>query len=312
MHSNIFKNSIIKLFSSTLFLPFISVILFIFVFIPLHALRLLVTFILSCSKSYRLIDTHSSAYVAGMYSNPVVGTVLCQVKLEGQVSVRDVKAFFEQKVKTFPELTCFISTFLGFWCLKRDLDFAIENHVFENHPVLDDYTKLEKLKSELLNSPYPAGKSPWSVYITRNGTNSILLFRIHHVLGDGYSLMQILSGDKDIKRPYVPQKFCQRPVLFIKSVFTILPTFKGIPVTNDNFTSTKSFLVEATNGIPLSWLKEIRAKEGTKFLAIPITAATMALQDLYNNKGLEKQEFFGFYAPVPPPEPIGKGMRNGL
>jgi WS/DGAT/MGAT family acyltransferase len=82
---------------------------------------------------------------------------------------------------------------------KEDPHFDLDAHVHRiglNEP--DQKASLEELVSDLMSSPLDLAKPPWQFHlIERYDEGSVLIGRIHHCIGDGIALIQVLISLAD-------------------------------------------------------------------------------------------------------------------
>lgn len=119
-----------------------------------------------------------------------------------------------KKELKYPELQQYVDFWMGFMFWKQDFKFDLSHHLkFQKIPEttrdVEDTTSqiyIHSLVEDLLNRPFPRGRSPWEIYIVENYKNSELastklvsksmtaiVLRFHHSLADGYSLLYAVT-----------------------------------------------------------------------------------------------------------------------
>jgi hypothetical protein len=85
----------------------------------------------------------------------------------------------------------------GYW--EDDPAFALAEHVVP--AALPDgagQEALQRLVSELMSAPLPEGRSPWQFHVIEGYRGrTALVARVHHCMGDGLSLVQVLLAMAD-------------------------------------------------------------------------------------------------------------------
>jgi diacylglycerol O-acyltransferase len=90
---------------------------------------------------------------------------------------------------------------------QDDRDFDLRYHLRKaSLPPPGDQTSLQELVSLLAGTPLDLGRPLWQVhYVQDYGPKSVLIWRVHHSLGDGVALMHVLlslaSSDPDMPLP---------------------------------------------------------------------------------------------------------------
>lgn len=129
---------------------------------------------------------------------------LKQVLLERWINAKDLKT----GKSTFEQFQQYPVRWMGFTFWKNCKDtFSINNHVFlEKHDDTVNDEKLNAICEKILNAAYPPNKSPWEVHLVKNynsdqlppndklgdQTTIAILFKVHHCLADGYSMLNAL------------------------------------------------------------------------------------------------------------------------
>lgn len=231
-----------------------------------------------------------------MHNAPPYGIVLIEISLEGKPNLFSLKKFLQDKVRVNPELSCRIGTFCGFPCLKKVEEFTVDNHIF----LEPETSNLSNLKSRLITQAFPEDRSPWSLHVLPVGGNeTVLLLRIHHCLGDGYSILQLIDKDGAERRLYIPLSPWRKFILWTKSILTLVPPATPSPITNMELDSKKVFAVDAKERLPLDLLKKVKKQHNTRFIAVTLAAFAAAIRTHYLKKGWELPDAFSLITPSP-------------
>jgi WS/DGAT/MGAT family acyltransferase len=102
---------------------------------------------------------------------------------------------------------------LGTYIWSRDQVFDIRAHLHRLAlPSPGGKSELHEIISDLAATPLDMNKPPWQVHLIENyGDGCVLLFRIHHCIADGISLIHVLLSLAD-KSPDAPWPSGQQPV----------------------------------------------------------------------------------------------------
>lgn len=78
-------------------------------------------------------------------------------------------------------------------------DFSLDAHLHRDTLALHgDHAELEKLVSEWMNRPLDFRRSPWRIIrVDRHHRGTALIAQIHHCMGDGFALMEVLLSLSD-------------------------------------------------------------------------------------------------------------------
>jgi hypothetical protein len=225
-----------------------------------------------------------------------------------------------------PELQQTIQFWMGYLFWKWDPKFSPDNHFEERlDPVNED--SVNELSTKLLKKPWKRGQSPWEAivfphYKTKFGANhdkTLVFFRLHHSMADGFSVIKLLAGDlaleTKIKLP-TPDRFEQtRYSLWREIKSTIIFCF----VSPYEMTSS---LIEAwdrndahipehklsenislafSERIPISVIKNIKNGHGVSFTGLLLAAFTGAVRDFMLENGFKVPEAIHGVLPFPLP-----------
>ena len=160
----------------------------------------------------------SSALLAGdeIYKQPLMCNV-AMFQFEGICDVSFMSVFVQDnwlgatssdgKFK-YSELRQAVVQFMGFFFWKNDTSFDVKNHVKlygnEELEIVESHRKLNEIWNELSMKPFDAGRSPWEVivipdfrenkYCGEGRARWVMIFRWHHCLSDGFSILNLLSS----------------------------------------------------------------------------------------------------------------------
>lgn len=281
-------------------LSIISLLVFLLLLLPLHLYRLFVLILPKGRKVYKLCSLKTGLYAGLQLKSPQMGNILIQARLASPVSVDAIRKGFSKKVDLYPDLKCLVTSYMGYPCLKWEDNFSLENHIVDETAPLDNDTSLQEFKAKLLLERYPKQTSPWCIHLVKCKEEQILLFRIHHVLGDGYSILQLLE-EKPLARPFIPVKKWQVPFFWLQTLFTLVPPVPDIPLSGRIFPSGKHFVAEPTTPSKLAIIKEIKRSGNVRFAAIPAITFSFSVRQHLESKGLKVEELAGLTTPAPVP-----------
>jgi WS/DGAT/MGAT family acyltransferase len=96
---------------------------------------------------------------------------------------------------------------------QDDPNFDITSHLHRvGLPAPGDHEALEKLVSDLMSTPLDFGKPLWQFHLVDGYEDqSVLLVRLHHCIGDGIALMQVVMSLTTTERDAAPQPAPRAP-----------------------------------------------------------------------------------------------------
>ena len=212
----------------------------------------------------------------------------------------------------YPRVRCLIRPGYFQYFFEEDQSFAIDNHVFPwKGKIPSSKDELAAIASALINEPLPEGQSPWCCCCipTKFDNNDFaVLFRVHHAIADGVSLIRFLIHqlpDKaTIQRGLQNYSSSGRFFLLLKAAL-IAPRhlFKL------QFKSADSNLLHGPelNGerriawnepIDLKLIKDIKNATGTTVNDVLMTCLSLALRRYFQRKGVENPDDFSAIVPV--------------
>lgn len=206
-------------------LLYVVLLTVLFTILPLTALLsvviyLLVYLVCCLFPNYGKIINYFDAWLDEDFINVVPqNSTVISLLLKGDLSSVQLKSILTENVLNapskvnhkelrYPELKQYLSKFVCFRIWKRDPNFLIENHILEK---TWDGSDVGDIHQEYQNKIYKKRSSPWEMVLFRNvkfkedkesSQKSLLIFRVHHAMADGKSLMQLVVecfGNKQMK-----------------------------------------------------------------------------------------------------------------
>ena len=243
-----------------------------------------------------------------------------------------------------PELQQTIVPWLGYLFWKWDRNFAMENHVhvYKGPGKVEGITEedMPGIVKDLATKPFPVGRSPWDVWVWNDAKleedtgatgddddggkkKRLFLLRMHHSLGDGFSIMKLLV--EDIHGTVMPgQNFESHNYKPELSVWQLSRTMVRAPydmirtaVHSWDFNEWRlpekkltGWLHSAlTNRVPVQRVKEIKRAHGTSFTAVIMAAFAGGIRNFMEAKGMKIPEKIHCVVPLPMPGHPNK-LRN--
>lgn len=141
------------------------------------------------------------------------------LKMKGDLNLDLVKKLTLQRMvdakndyggKAFPKLTMFPNQLLHRDVWMEELNFNIDDHIFIHETKAPkDKRKLGTFIGDLCSSPLPSAKSPWQLVYLRSEDPKddfyFLLFRVHHAIADGVSLVRMVVTKMADKVPAIAE-----------------------------------------------------------------------------------------------------------
>jgi len=198
---------------------------------PIYIFRFLASnLLIRCyPKVDKILTTRSSNFGSdAIYTRPKCSLIVC-LTLEGTLYLDRFREVYQTRVIDpklpngqfkKPEWQQYVTKLFGFLFWKWENHFDIRNHIgmyegkYQNEflsgaKLLNADTLLE-VTNELVYIPFQPKMSPWKVYLMHNyravnpvtgeatGTGpvcTVVIFRVHHCLADGFSLLKALVND---------------------------------------------------------------------------------------------------------------------
>jgi hypothetical protein len=146
-------------------------------------------------------------------------SVVLPIVFDGEIGIQEFRDAFRTRILehktapssgellTYAKLQQCLTDWMGFKFWKEIKDFKLEDYI-KIHPddllvrdevvLNEDEDLITKLSADLVTKPYDKTKSPWEFLLVpklqtgqRTGTTTALIFRFHHALCDGYSILQL-------------------------------------------------------------------------------------------------------------------------
>ncbi|ODM93159.1 O-acyltransferase WSD1 [Orchesella cincta] len=125
------------------------------------------------------------------------------LKIEHKLCIDLVRETFINNVLTnskYPELKQYQYDFMGYRFWRNDKSFNVENHVYQRYPTEFPNLSVETIHEEFINKPFDRLKSPWELVLINlpsenadtGATQSLLVYRNHHSMADGKSILKLL------------------------------------------------------------------------------------------------------------------------
>ncbi|CAL8085115.1 unnamed protein product [Orchesella dallaii] len=271
-------------------------------------------------------------------------TAICvQMVLDGKLTVEEMEDIINKnwlRNNSYSRLKQYVEPFMGFMFWKRDTEFNLKNHLkshtLENNDEnqMDVDQKVCQFLEKLLNKQFKPKTSPWEFYIINNYKNeqlknqcakeemTLLIFRIHHSLADGFSILYTVIEDlfeTPLPKiaPATPKLSATQKIMFAFSTlfripqdyakFVGLPLYPRTPLYTPDERRECELLYERNVSIPLQRVKDIKNKLGVSFTGVLLTTVSAAIAktlfQLQKKKGGNIESFdktpFGFPLPAP-------------
>ncbi|KAL6273546.1 hypothetical protein ACE6H2_024238 [Prunus campanulata] len=170
----------------------------------------------------------------------------------------------------------------------KRVEVKLEDHVktptFPSGLSLESYDKyFDDYISKLLPERFPQGKPLWEIHIINYPTSNAaanVIFKFHHALGDGYSLMgALISSMQRADNPSLPLTFPSRQQSEIKKENFVTKTFSGFCNTiSDLWSGT----LKTMNGDVLTPIRS--GNDAIEFLPATVSTMTFSLDQIKSIK----------------------------
>jgi hypothetical protein len=186
-----------------LLLPFILIPL-----LPFFLYRFIISFLypLFSRKILKILPPSTSIYATQDAGIHVKSNILIQVTFQEQmtyeeileaVSKRIIEAVDARGRILYPEFTHKVIPWGGYYFWKKERNFQIRDHI----EAISAGDLESGFKESFLNELMNPEQSPWKMILVEGARNvsggGVLLFKYHHTLGDGYSILNLLMGCAD-------------------------------------------------------------------------------------------------------------------
>ena len=189
---------------------------------------------------------------------------------------------------------------------------------------------LKRVTGDLISKPFAQGRSPWEIMIipkyraSNNDTGKdqmVIVFRIHHAMADGYSILKMMlklfnmEGSK-VPRPNFPtlstwQKIVRALVLPLRLPFDIASQFIVDSVDGTNCWHlldtklTRQYHSFFSDQVPVDRIKEIKNKYGIGYNAAVYAVAAGGIRRLMQEAGQKLPSSLSCFVPFPLPKHPG-------
>ena len=277
-----------------------------------------------------------------IYTRPKL-TIQHYMVLDGNITVDAFRLLFQQRILNhcdksgnleYARLRQTWTEYLGFIFWKWDKNFSLIHHIRvydykEPHLALPELCTEEDLKrvtGDLISKPFVEGTSPWEMLLVpkyresgndRGKDQTVLIFRIHHTMADGYSILEIIlklfnSEDSKVLKANFPRLSAWTK---IKSTF-LLPFDIASQVILDsidgkncwhlpNTKLTHQYHTFFSDPVPMDIIKEIKNKYGVGYNAAVYAIAAGGMWRLMQEAGQKLPQSLSCFVPVPLPNHPG-------
>ncbi|CAG7731252.1 unnamed protein product [Allacma fusca] len=244
------------------------------------------------------VPPDQACFALGQAHNFPLNVAACAI-VEGHLDVKYFWGTVSEKV--FPLRTSsgkivyiglkrYWTLFLGYAFWKEDGSFSVKNHVrFYDYtgalalplPYCDD-AGMHQILGRLLRFPWRPNRSPWEMLLIPNykgEEKTALIFRLDHVLADGYSVVELMRHIMQNHWPLPKFKLARRQVKFLEKLGTILKIQYDIARKAVMFYGTKKIpslkrsgdlevVFSVTSEIPVDAFKSLKNHFGVNYAAV--------------------------------------------
>ena len=205
--------------------------------IPLFLLFIWKNSVILCAKllrpSLRGFQTSDIMTIGdSLYKKPMINIGLI-LKVKGTIDIQDLRTHFakclldpkdSQNQPINMNLFSFIVRYGGYCFKQRVTQMNLENQIYETQ--INDRETFSEFVVKFFYSPYPEGEPLWNICVLpgfdilennqkiRNDNKSTIFFRLHHSMGDGYSLIFLFVRLTPRSTPVLTnsfrESFCQK------------------------------------------------------------------------------------------------------
>ena len=223
-----------------------------------------------------------------------------------------------------PELQQTITSWLGYLFWKWDEDFKVENHVkaYDGPYKTEGMTEedIPELMKELATKPFEPGRSPWEFWILNNtrlkrdpngNPKTILLFRAHHSMADGFAITRLLVEDIARVPMTTPAIKKEKPGLLSQLVKLIKAPYELISLSIHSWdfndwhkperALTGKLNMAVSEAVPVEYIKEIKRQHGTSFHAVIQAAFAGAIRKHMIDQNMKVPRNLHCMVPLPMP-----------
>ncbi|ELT97405.1 hypothetical protein CAPTEDRAFT_205445 [Capitella teleta] len=216
--------------------------------------------------------------------------------------------------RLFNKITMYTNRLLRNYVWVEDPDFDIEQHVYMYpEKVSSKQECLEQVVSEISSVSLPSKKSPWQFIILEpletNATHYHVVFRVHHSVGDGVSLVRALIFRivDSIPEEVTKKRFGTTNKLWkiIHSIFygpSLLIKRLGWPADSNTILHGQELsgekVVSWSENIDLEFIKELKDRTDTTVNDVLMSCLAGALRDFLRKHDAQLPTDISAYVPV--------------
>jgi len=341
-------SSKLKTHLSAIFACSVLYIFLCLIYLPTYVFRWIISKIVPklWPQYEKIIFSSNAYYIASddIYSSPKCTILVGPVFPGGaSVSIEKLRLDFTTKILQarkangeilYPEMTQVPVKCCGFHFWKSLSNFKIEDYVRELLPSNKEFNarEIESIQNDLTFRPYEEEKCLWECLLLRNCNlsqqrdselSSIVFFRMHHSLTDGYSALNIISQLSDSYRcvqydkpmgnisstrilKNVYESFILFTVGFYQLVHKMLESGddnEWHPTNEGGIRLTKDYkLAQMEIPVSIELIKSVRMKHSVSFTSVVIASMAGAIRKLMRKTNYNiPQEMHALY-PLPIPD----------
>ncbi|CAG7835229.1 unnamed protein product [Allacma fusca] len=217
--------------------------------------------------------------------------------VEGHISLDKIKSGFARNVlnketedgeKLYDRLYQVPVSYGGYYFWQEvpvDIDKQIRcTHEFKTN---DHQNELNQILGDLMTSPLPGALWEILLYTGYQSDKSVVVFRIHHTLGDGYSFNHLVDEMIEQSSKYMvkipPLSVSERCRLLATAPTRVASLYQEAFTHSDCFTKRKinDQGVVSITSVPLDVMKAIRRKTNTHFATVGMSVLGGAIRRFY-------------------------------
>ena len=140
--------------------------------------------------------------------------IIGMMEVSGEPNITKIRKLVYNRViknrkgvhKTYERLTQCVTRRYWSYIWKDEENFSIKQHIpFYKGPLPVTKNDLEKLYCKFAADLFPSNISPWKLYVIpkQNKEGFVMFLKIHHVIGDGFALIGLISQLMDRKPEFI-------------------------------------------------------------------------------------------------------------
>ncbi|CAG7823065.1 unnamed protein product [Allacma fusca] len=236
-----------------------------------------------------------------------------------------VRALNDEGRRRYRRLLQYWTTFCGYKFWKEDLNFDSKNHYREYDYTGDlelrqEFTEEDthRIMGKLITAPWKVGQSPWEAFpipLPGPSSKTLLIFRHHHALMDGFSTMNYTSEVLRTKIEFKPaRKESKTGNSFLYSLLRLPYDLAGYEMDKRMYQPDWQFPpVGGTRDLQSTCLKSItvdkvklaKNKLDTSYPIVLLSVLAGGLQRMFEEAHLPVPEFLPAVIPLPMPNHPG-------